>query len=220
LRTSIELLEALKKCVKIDEKNPWWWPNSGTFEVVVGAILTQRSSWQRVQEVLERLQNIKALHVDTMAAFSKDELSQILKPCGFYAQKADKLIRLSQNIKEDFGDFETFKTSVDRQWLLRQKGVGPESADAILCYACQREAMVVDRYTAILLNYYGFEFETYEELQSWFLDGLDEKKLRQIYANMPRGQVYARFHGKIVEFCKGRIKKGELTQGVPGLSPD
>jgi endonuclease-3 related protein len=37
--------------------------------------------------------------------------------------------------------------------LLVQKGIGQESADSILCYACQREMMVVDSYSDLQRKY-------------------------------------------------------------------
>jgi endonuclease-3 related protein len=220
LRTSIEILEALKKSIDAGIRDSWWWPNSGSFEVVVGAILTQQSQWNRVEMALEALRKNEALHVNTLANISHEQLAYLIKPCGFYTQKASRIIRLTQALRADFGDFETFCSQVDRGWLLGQKGIGFESADAILNYACKRETMVVDRYTAILLSYYGYEFESYDQIQSWLVEGMDEGVLMDLYGQMSKAQIYARFHGKIVEFCKGKIKKGSLTKGVPGLSPE
>lgn len=220
LRSSQELLEALKSTIDAGERDSWWWPNSGSFEVVIGAILTQQSTWERVEKALESLRESNALHVKNIINMPHEQLEYFIKPCGFYAQKTKRIKAFCNAMESDFGDFETFCANVDRDWLLAQKGIGFESADAILCYACKREAMVVDRYTAILLKYYGFEFENYDEIQSWLIDGLDDKRLERFYGMMSRAQIYARLHGKIVEFCKGKIKKGELTKGVPGLSPE
>ena len=220
MKSSQELLKALKNSIDAGTRDSWWWPNSGSFEVIVGAVLTQQSTWERVEVALEALRKNSVLHVRALANMPYEQLIHCIKPCGFYDQKATRLIKLSQAIEAEFNDFETFCLEVNREWLLAQKGVGPESADAILCYGCKREAMVVDRYTSILLKYYGYEFEDYDSIQSWLIEGLDEKGIKAIYDSMSRAQIYARFHGKIVEFCKGRVKKGELIEGVPGLDPE
>lgn len=220
MKNSFELLEALKNSIDAGARDPWWWPNSGSFEVVVGAILTQQSTWERVESVLGILRKNRILHVKALLDIPYEQLTNFIKPSGFYAQKAKRIQKLCHAIYGDYGDFETFCMEVSREWLLAQKGIGQESADAILCYACKREAMVVDRYTAILLNYYGYGFETYDEIQSWLIEGLEDRALEGIYGKMEKAQIYARFHGKIVEFCKGKIKNGELQIGVPGLSPE
>ncbi len=104
-----------------------------------------------------------------------------------------------------FRSFESFCEAVDREWLLAQKGIGEESADSILCYACKQEAMVVDVYTARLLESFGYSFESYAALQEWMVGGIleSQSKVNQLYAKeISLSELYARFHGKIVEFCK------------------
>ena len=104
-----------------------------------------------------------------------------------------------------FGSFEIFCENVSREWLLAQKGIGEESADSILCYACGHEAMVVDAYSARLLYAFGYEFESYEALQAWFREGIEANwaKVVSLYGReLSLNELYARFHGKIVEFCK------------------
>ena len=130
-------------------------------------------------------------------------LAELIKPVGFYNQKAKRLIALSRNILRDFRDFETFKENVTRKWLLEQKGIGFETADSILCYACFREIMVVDAYTKKLLQKKGYEFESYDEIQQWCERGIEENwnKLSSFYENNIN-LCFARFHGKIVEFMK------------------
>lgn len=223
MRRSIELLEALKQSgVNATLKDPLWWPNSGTFDVVVGAVLTQQSKWERVEESLQRLRSHAVLHVEALADAQESLLKHCIQPSGCFEAKAKNLKALAVAIGEEFGSFEAFALHVTRPWLLAQRGIGPETADAILCYGCYQEALVVDRYTAILLAFYGYTFEDYESMQEWCLEGLEEEaRLDALYGKrLSKAEVYARFHGKIVEFCKGKVKKGVLTQGVPGLYPD
>lgn len=203
---SFELLKSLKKCELISQDSEkLWWPNSGTFEVVVGTILTQQARWEKVEKSLDNLRDKDMLCLESIAKLDLKELSQLIKPSGFYNTKAKNLKKLCQNILEEFGCFKEFTLLVDRDWLLMQKGIGQESADSILCYACKQEVMVVDSYTNRLLQKLGYEFHNYDEIQEWLVLGINSnlKKINILYnKEIPLNIVYARFHGKIVEFCK------------------
>ena len=211
MTNSYELLKALYSLnLPIQERDPWWWPNSGTYEVVIGAVLTQNTKWQKVEEALENLRTLDALTIDGLAKLDEELLREAIKPAGFYNTKAKRLKLLNQSIRDKFGDFENFQVEVSRRWLLEKKGVGEETADSILNYACYREAMVVDSYTAALLKSFGFEFEDYRGLQAWIIEGLKDYdiKVRELFPNIPKAQIYAPFHGMIVEYCKEH-KKGK-----------
>ncbi|ACM93573.1 endonuclease III [Nautilia profundicola AmH] len=201
---SYELLIELKNKNLLENKPKYWWPNFGTFEVVVGAVLTQNTRWENVEKALNqwKMEN-ENWRVEDIASLDPVFLAEIIKPAGFYNQKSKRLIALSRNILRDFGDFESFKENVDREWLLAQKGIGFETADSILCYACGREIMVVDAYTRRLLKKHGYEFESYDEMREWCERGVEENwdKLDSIYENS-LNLCFARFHGKIVEFMK------------------
>ena len=207
---SYELLIELKNKNLLQNKPKHWWPNVGSFEVVVGAILTQNTKWKNVEKALKNLKQLPSsqvpsykLKVEDVASLDPVYLAEIIKPAGFYNQKAKRLIAISRSILRDFGDFENFKENVDREWLLAQKGVGFETADSILCYACFREIMVVDSYTKRLLKKAGYEFESYDEMREWCERGIEENwdKLADIYEN-DLNLCFARFHGKIVEYMK------------------
>jgi len=203
---SYELLKALKLQGYIkEEREELWWPNSGTFEVIVGTVLTQQAKWEKVERSLENLRDKKLLDLESIANLDVRELSLLIKPSGFYNTKAKNLKKLCQNIFEKFGDFQNFSLHVDRDWLLSQKGIGEESCDSILCYACFRETMAVDSYTNRLLQKFGYEFESYIELQDWLVSGVESnsEKIHKLYGKeISLNTLYARFHGKIVEFCK------------------
>jgi len=203
LTDSFELFSALERLKLLENSPPLWWPSYGTFEVVVGAVLTQNTQWERVQVSLDNLRNAEILAPDLLAQTHIETLMELIRPSGLFKAKASNLIRLSRNLIDEFGDFETFALSVDREWLLRQKGIGPESADSILCYACARPAMVVDAYTARLLNAFGYEFESYDELQEWC-----EAGVRGYFDTVQLPAAFARFHGMIVEYVK-RNSKGK-----------
>jgi endonuclease-3 related protein len=201
---SYELLMELKEKNLLKNKPKFWWPNYGTFEVVIGAILTQNTKWENVQKALD---NYKSLYnkwrLEDVATLEPSFLAEIIKPAGFYNQKSKRIIALSRNILRDFGNFENFKENVTREWLLSQKGIGCESADSILCYACAKEEMVVDAYTKKLLKKHGYEFESYYEMKEWCERGIKENwhKLAKLYEDN-LNLCFARFHGKIVEYMK------------------
>jgi endonuclease III related protein len=201
LSDSFELFSALERLKLLENSPSLWWPAYGTFEVVVGALLTQNTQWTRVEISLENLRSRELIDPEILSQCHNEILIELIRPSGLFKAKATNLIRLCKAILEDYGDFETFALNVDREWLLSQKGIGPETADSILCYACARPAMVVDAYTARLLNAFGYEFESYDELQEWC-----EAGVRGYFDTVQLPAAFARFHGMIVEYVKGNGK--------------
>lgn len=209
ISNSYDLLVFLKEQNLIDDKNEFWWPNDNTFEILLGSILTQNTKWINVEKSLKNLKELNINSLDELSNANLDELIIAITPSGFKNQKSVRLIALAKNIIEDFNTFEEFCLNVDRSWLLKQKGIGPETADAILCYSCKQDYMVIDSYTNRLLKRFGYEFETYEELQAWCEYGINENydKIAKLYNyEIPLNKIYARFHGKIIEFMKRNPK--------------
>ena len=214
LSDSFDLLKMLKNAGYLNElRDQLWWPNSGSYEVVVGAILTQQTKWQKVEKSLENLRKEGINSLEDIAKLDSKTLSKLIKPSGFYNTKAKYLLGISKNIIKDFGSFEEFCLGVDREWLLGQKGIGMESADSILCFGCLQDYFVVDSYTNRLLNAFGYEFEGYEELREWMSDGVlaNRENIDKLYnKEMSLNEIYARFHGKIVEYCKDNSRGKEV----------
>ena len=214
LQNSFDLLAFLKVQNLLDNAPPLWWKNAGSFEVVVGAILTQNTNWKNVEMSLDSLESLGLLGLESIANCDLIILQNAIKTSGFFRQKAIRLQNLAQNILNDFGDFEGFVKSVSREWLLNQKGIGKESADSILNYACGREIMVCDKYTQRLLGECGFEFYEYDDIADFLMRGIVENYERVILLygrEIPLYEVYARFHGKIVEYSKiHKVKKSEF----------
>lgn len=206
---SYDLFIYLKDQNLIDEKNEYWWPSSTSFEVLLGAILTQNTKWTNVEKSLENLKKLNINSLENLANIPLEILTNAITPSGFKNQKAIRLILLANNILDEYSNFESFSTNTTRDWLLEQKGIGAETADAILCYCCKQDFMVVDSYTNKLLKRFGYEFESYEELQSWCEYGINENydKIAQLYnSKITLNKIYARFHGKIIEFMKRNPK--------------
>jgi endonuclease-3 related protein len=218
---SFDLLVALKTQGYLKTtRDPLWWPRSGTFWVLVGAILTQQTKWEKVEESMANLERAGVDSLEKLLHLDLELLALNIKPSGFYNTKAKNLHLLAKAILEEFDSFENFCETVDREWLLAQKGIGEESADSILCYACKQEAFVVDAYTARLLTSFGYSFESYGALQEWMVEGIlsNLSKVNQLYGKgITLNELYARFHGKIVEFCKEKSRGKSVNVESLGL---
>ena len=218
MQSSYDLFCALKKMGYLHAaRDPLWWPHSGTEEVIIGAILTQQTKWEKVEMSLAQLKEQGFCSIEALSAGDIKQITSLIKPSGFYNTKATRLQQLCRNILENFGTFEVFKEEVSRKWLLAQKGIGMESADSILCYACEREVFVVDSYTQRLLDALGYTFDDYMQLQEWMQEGIEthfDKILRSYGKPITLQAVFARFHGKIVEFAKGHIRGKTVAADV------
>jgi endonuclease-3 related protein len=207
LSSSYELWLALRRLGYLTkDSEPFWWKNVGTFEVVLGAILTQQAKWENVEKSLF---NLKDYNLNDIANLEHATLATLIKPSGFYNKKAKVLKNLSQDIIKEFGDFKNFKDEVSREWLLSKKGIGFESADSILCYACKRDVFVVDAYTDRILKAFGYEFEDYNSLQEWMVGGIESNidKIEKEWGKcIDLFTIYSRFHGKIVQYAKENTK--------------
>jgi len=147
LQSSYDLLRALKKMGYLKTtRDPLWWPRSCTFEVIIGALLTQQTKWEKVEESLANLKKGGLISLEALSRAEVGQIATLIKPSGFYNTKAGRLKILCQNILNDFATFEAFQDEVTREWLLAQKGIGMESADSILCYGCGREIICRSRH--------------------------------------------------------------------------
>jgi len=192
---SLDIYNFLKSKNLLEKSHRYWWPNAGTFEVVVGAVLTQNTTWLNVEKSLKNLDGF--LELESFLTLKEEFLKEMIKPSGFYNQKASRLLAIAQNIKYKFNSFKTFQSKVTREWLLCQKGIADETADSVLCYACFRDEMVVDTYTKRLLKTFGIEFETYRDYKTFL-----ENSIKKEFKNNEINLVFARFHGMIVEYNK------------------
>jgi len=209
--TGHDLYLSLQKLDLLKTSPEFWWPNAYRFEVVVGAILTQNTQWKRVEESLDNLRSNDLLTLEAIAEAPEELLVECVRPSGFFKAKSKNIKSLCRNIIGDFGDFENFCFEVSREWLLAQRGIGFESADAILCYGCGRTVMVVDKYTQQLLAALGREFEDYDELQAWCMGGFSDGE--------HLARELALFHGMIVEYMK-KNKKGRAVDISAIVDPD
>ncbi|PAF47992.1 hypothetical protein BKH43_08015 [Helicobacter sp. 13S00401-1] len=191
-------------------------PNEPIFSLVVSSILAQNTNYFNAKKALENLtsrgiidDSNPEVSMQSLLELDVSFLAELIKTAGFYNQKAPRILKLVNNIKEDFGSFSTFSKEVNYSWLIEQKGIGSESALAMLNYALKREALVIDKYTIKLLGLIGYECEDVESASSFLKKDLKEAKSLYDF-DISLAQLYARLHGKIVEF--GKANKALFTK--------
>ncbi|WP_107776118.1 endonuclease III domain-containing protein [Campylobacter concisus] len=189
------------------------WPGEGTFEVVLGAILVQNTNWKNVEKALNNLKNVGKDSLEGICALENSELATLIKPSGFYNTKAKRLKTLCLAIKNKFESFENFKENASREWLISVKGVGAETCDAILAYACGKPYMVVDAYALRIMAYFDYIFESYDEAAEWF-SSLDYDEIYKILDSekFDEIEILKLYHALILEFCKENFKGKILSQ--------
>jgi endonuclease-3 related protein len=167
-----------------------WWPGETSFEVMVGAILTQNTSWKNVEKAIQRLKQKGVLKPEGIHGLKKGALASLIKSSGYYRIKADRLKAFTDFFYEEFdGNLRNMSKRAPkalRERLLGVKGIGPETADSILLYGLKKPIFVVDAYTKRILSRHGIisEKASYEEVQKLFLDHLprDEELFNEYHA--------------------------------------
>jgi endonuclease III related protein len=128
-----------------------WWPAQSRFEVIVGAYLTQNTSWRNVEIAIANLRRAGILNVAGFRLVSLTRLESLVRPSGFFRQKARRLKIFVRFLDATYGGslsrMFAQPTKVLRAQLLSLEGVGRETADSILLYAGGHPVFVVDAYT-------------------------------------------------------------------------
>jgi len=187
-----------------------WWPGESPFEVMVGAVLTQNTSWTNVEKAISSLKAASALDPQVLRDMPLDKLSQFIRPAGYYNLKAARLHNLLRLLQDDFGGdlgrFFAGPLDALRERLLAVKGIGPETADSMILYAAGRPSFVVDTYTFRVALRHGLVFDacSYDELKSLFEDNLP--------ADAP---LFNEYHALIVRLGKEYCRKKALCEGCP-----
>jgi endonuclease III related protein len=162
-----------------------WWPAESQFEVIVGAYLTQNTSWTNVERAMTNLRAANALSVSAIREMPLARLEELVRPSGYFRQKAERLKRFVAFLDEHYGGslgrMFAEPTSKIREELLALNGVGPETADSILLYAGGHEVFVVDAYTRRVLDRHALlpANAPYEDIRALF-----EKAFRS--SDLPR----------------------------------
>ena len=187
-----------------------WWPGDSSFEIAVGAVLTQNTAWKNVERALVHLREADVLSVAAMHAVPQEELAELIRPAGYYRLKARRLKNFVSLVVEQFGGSmnELFQLPTERlrETLLTVNGIGPETADSIVLYGAQRPVFVIDAYTARVLKRHAWiDFEAgYAEMQQLFHSQLAEDVER-----------FNEYHALIVRIGKDYCRSRPRCEGCP-----
>ena len=149
-----------------------WWPADSRLEVIVGAYLTQNTSWTNVEKAIANLRRAGVLSVQGLRRISLRRLETLVRPSGYFRQKAKKLKTFIAFLDKHYsGSLDRMlaqPTSQLREELLALNGVGPETAGSILLYAGNHPVFVVDAYTRRVFERHGLIARTarYEEIRA------------------------------------------------------
>ncbi len=167
-----------------------WWPADSRFEVMIGAILTQNTSWPNAQKAINNLKKNALLKPPKLYKLSHKRLTALIKSAGYYNIKARRLKEflrfLFKSYKGNLTKMSLKDTKELRQQLLSVNGIGPETADSILLYALDKPVFVVDAYTKRILSRHRLvrEGADYIEVQNLFMQNLkkDVKLFNEYHA--------------------------------------
>lgn len=191
-----------------------WWPGETELEIIIGAVLTQNTSWKNVEKAIDNLKQHNALDLQTLFEMDKATLALIIKPSGFYNIKSSRLKNLINVIYNDYAsnilNINKLNMWDTREKLLEINGIGKETADSIILYALNKPIFVIDVYTKrFLKNHRIYDGQNdYDSIQGFFM------------RNLPKDTyLFNEFHALIVYLCQNFCKKVPLCNKCP-LKPD
>jgi endonuclease-3 related protein len=185
-----------------------WWPARTSFEVMVGAVLTQNTAWTNVEKAITNLHTAQAMDAEVILHTPQRRVAAWIRSAGYFNVKAKRLRNYCAWYVDRGGEkkLRRVDTAILRNELLSINGVGPETADDILLYAFHRPVFVIDAYTRRLLSRLQLAAgdESYEHLREHI-----ETRLRgEVRGKRDTVALYNEFHALIVhhakEVCKPR----------------
>lgn len=206
----------------------YWWPAETPFEVMVGAILTQNTSWVNVEKAIHNLKAHKAISPRALYNLAQERLSVLIRPAGYYNIKAK---RLKAFLKFFYARYQgkldkmlDIDTLTLRRQLLEVNGIGPETADSILLYALNKPVFVIDAYTKRILEKHALlkQGATYDEAQSLFMDNFkssaDFSGKKKFSGRGPRQvrlvKLFNEYHALLVKTAKEFCLKNKPRCGL------
>jgi endonuclease III related protein len=187
-----------------------WWPANTRFEMILGAILTQNTAWTNVEKAIYGLKKEGLLSLKALRKISQAQLARVIRPSGFFNQKAKRIKSLVRYLDKNHGGRLTRLLSrpakESRGELLSLSGIGPETADSILLYAANRPVFVVDAYTRRIFHRLGILEKTsdYEAIRAHFEVNLP-----------PKPSLFNEYHALIVRHAKTHCRKKPICQNCP-----
>jgi len=166
--------------------------------VAIGAIFTQRTSWRNADLALRNLKKEKLLSFQKISQLKNlKKLTKLIRVAGFYQSKPKRLYDLCSFINQEYKNLEKFRKidqGLAREKLLSLNGIGPETADTILLYACDRPSFVIDEYTKRFVKKHRLsQRQDYDSLKQLFEKSLPKST-----------RIYQNFHILIIVDQKGK----------------
>ncbi|WP_067837993.1 endonuclease III domain-containing protein [Amphibacillus sediminis] len=186
-----------------------WWPARTSFEMMIGAILVQNTAWTNVEKAMSKLQPyLTATQLETL---SDQQLQLLIKPSGFFRIKTQRIrafLAWYKKYNYQLEQLAEIGTESLRNQMLNIKGIGPETADSILLYACQRPVFVVDAYIKRIYYRLGVDLpKSYQLIQQFFEEKLPSDVL-----------LYNEYHALIVQHAKQHCKSKPICPTCPLVS--
>ena len=198
-----------------------WWPAETPFEVIVGAILTQNTSWTNVERAMANLRSAGVLSVAGIRELGLPRLEELVRSSGYFRQKAQRLKSFVAFLDARYGGSlkQLFATPTEqlREELLTQNGIGPETADSILLYAGNHEAFVVDAYTRRLLERHQAVSANakYDEVRNLIQRALQREQ--PVESHRPRQQARPQVHEASAMSTAQRSPLAQVYNEMHGL---
>ncbi len=196
-----------------------WWPSATEMETVVGAYLTQNTSWRNVERSIAKLLAAGVLTPEGLRDVGEEELRELIRPSGYMLRKGAAIKAFIALLFTAYGGSlaEMSRAPLDetREALLALPGVGPETADAILLYALGQPVMVVDEYLRRVVTRHGLMHERarYGEVQQLALAAFAGDAPETLLAH------FNEFHALIVMVGKTHCGGVPRCEGCPLNQP-
>ncbi len=192
-----------------------WWPAQTPLEVIVGAYLTQNTSWRGVERSIANLIEHGVMHLEGLRAIAEEDLRTLIRPSGYMVRKAAAIKAFVAFLDDHYAGslprLAAQPTAVVRPQLLALPGVGEETADAILLYALLHPVPVVDEYLRRITARHGLagRERKYRDVQ---------QLVELAFAHDPpefREPLYNEFHALVVTVGKTHCGPRPKCEGCP-----
>ncbi|MGM0337961.1 endonuclease III domain-containing protein [Enterococcus sp. AZ007] len=200
-----------------------WWDTDNKWEILLGAVLVQNTNWRNVDYALANLNEATQFLPENVLALDMEQLQALIRPSGFYRGKSNTIIALLTWLEGYHFDL---TQAADRDFLtlrkelLAIKGIGEETADALLVYVFDHSTFIADKYAQRLFEKFGFASAGYRQLKSKILwpETMDTLKAQNLHGwIIDYGQVYLKNdeswqNGPLREF-KLKLRRPTLSEG-------
>ncbi|MFH0954687.1 MAG: endonuclease [Candidatus Micrarchaeota archaeon] len=164
------------------------------FEICVGAILTQNTSWKNAEKSIENLKQQKLFSLEKISHAKPGTIARAIRSSGYYNQKTKKIQAFCRHVLKNHKTIARFLKQPAkklRSELLSLHGIGPETADSIILYASNQPVFVVDAYTRRFV-------------ERFWNKKLDYKKAQESFeTQLPKNaELFNEYHALLVEHAK------------------